>query len=403
MTPSYRAIKRLLTVVPAVGLFLLISANPFAQSTKLPAPGSYVSDFAGVIDSETKGRLESLLQKLKDKSKVDLYVVTVENTGDQELARFSQQLAQDWNIGGKTTRTKSVLLVISAASKSSYTQFTRMAQTALPEGVFGDMVYRMQGPLTDGRFAEAVDTGVRFYANSLAEKIGFNLSDLDSTDVAATAAAVPTESPRTVLVSTSDTKKSRPRVVSDDAKAVAQATPPADQPRAEPTPTETPAAEPVATEPPKTESKPESKPEATPESAPTESPKIDLIPEAPKSSNTSRPKASASKTKTPVTKSATKLTAAQLADKDLDEIDEVELTLTKPLPERAVKLKEFLDTHPDSKARPRATELLISTHASLGDQKLKDGDIAGGVEQLLRAIEEADENNNQRALFVTVQ
>jgi tetratricopeptide (TPR) repeat protein len=381
MTPSYRVLKRLLTVVPAVGLFLLISANPLAQSQKLPAPGSYVNDFAGVIETDTKSRLENLLQKLKEKSKVDLYVVTVENTGEQELSRFSQQLAQDWNIGAKTTRTKSVLLVVCAASKSSFTQFTRTAQTALPEGLFGDMVYRMQGQLTDGRFGEAIDSGVRFYANAVAEKIGFNLSDLE-TPVAANASEAPTESPQTVLVSTSDTKKSRPRIVSDEAKAVAQATPPADQPRAEPTPTETPAAEPVATEPPKTAS--------TPESTPVETPKIELIPEAPKSTSANPARPKPSKTRNQVTKSTTKLTAAQLAEKELDEIDEVELTLTKPLPERAVKLKEFLDTHPESKARPRAIELLISTHASLGDQKLKNGDIAGGVEQLLRAIDEAD-------------
>ena len=377
MTPSYRVLKRLLAVIPAVGLFLLISANPLAQSPKLPVPGTYVSDFASVIDSDTKSRLENLLQKLKDKSKVELYVVTVETTGDADISRFSQQLAQDWNIGGKTSRTKTVLLVICAASKTSYTQFTRTAQTALPEGVFGDMVYRMQGSLTDGRFGEAVDSGVRFYANALAEKIGFNLSDLETTAVAANSTEAPTESPQTVLVS--GTKKSRPRVVTD-AKAVAQATPPVDQPRSDPTPTETPASEPVSSESPKTES------------TPAETPKIDVIPETPKSASptTSRPKPAASKTRNQVSKSATKLTAAQLAEKELDEIDEVELTLTKPLPERAVKLKQFLDTHPDSKARPRATELLISTHAALGDQKLKDGDIAGGVEQLLRAIDEAD-------------
>ena len=73
---------RLLTVIPAVGLFLLISANPFAQSQKLPAPGSYVSDFAGVIDADTKTRLENLLQGLKDKSKIELYVAVVDSTGD---------------------------------------------------------------------------------------------------------------------------------------------------------------------------------------------------------------------------------------------------------------------------------------------------------------------------------
>ena len=105
-------------------------------------------------------------------------------------------------------------------------------------------------------------------------------------------------------------------------------------------------------------------------------------------SNTTRvkPTTAAAKTKTPVVKK----TPEQIKEEELDEIDEVELTLTKPLAERAVKLKEFLDTHPTSKARPRAVELLISTHAALGDQKLKNGDTLGGIEQLLRAIDEAD-------------
>src|SRR5574338_346992 len=128
MTRSYRALTRLLTVIPAVGLFLLISANPFAQSTKLPAPGSYVSDFANVIDADTKTRLEDLLSGIKGKSKVELYIAIVDSTGAQEISDFSQQLARDWNIGAKTSKGKSLLLVISAASKTSFTQFSRAAQ-----------------------------------------------------------------------------------------------------------------------------------------------------------------------------------------------------------------------------------------------------------------------------------
>ncbi len=81
MTPSHRVLTRLLTVIPAVGLFLLLNTNPFAQSTKLPAPTSHINDFAGVIDSETKSRLESLLQRLKEKSSFELYVATVEHDG----------------------------------------------------------------------------------------------------------------------------------------------------------------------------------------------------------------------------------------------------------------------------------------------------------------------------------
>ena len=375
MTRSFRASARLLTVIPAVGLFLLINANPFAQSQKLPAPSSHVSDFANVIDADTKSRIENLLSGLKDKSNVELYVAVVDTTGAQTISAFSQQLARDWDIGAKNTRSKTLLLVICTASKSSFTQFSRTAQTALPDGILGEMAYRMSGPLTDGRFVEAVDNGVHVFANALAEKNGFKVSDIDTSTVAANSSVAATETPQQVLVSAKDTPRTRPRIVSETAKAEAQATPPVDQPKTEPTPSESPAAEPA--ESPKTEP------------TPSESPKTEAVetpkPETTKPGRKKTPAAAASKT-TPVKQK----TAAELAEQELDEIDEVELTLTKPLPERAVKLREFLDTHPDSKARPRAIELLISTHAGLGDQKLKSGDMAGGVEQMMLAINEAD-------------
>ena len=371
MSPLYRVIKRLLTVVLAVGLFLLLHANPFAQSTKLPAPTSHINDFAGVLDADTKGRLETLLQRLKEKSKFELYVATVETTGTQEIAAFSNQLARDWNIGTQTSKSKSLLLVVSAGSKTSFTRFSRAAQMALPDGVLGEIGYRMQTPLSEGRFTEAVDSGIHVLANAIAEKIGFNVSELEPTGT--TTSEVAADSPTTVLVSTKRDEKTRPRVVSDAPKA--EATPPADP---DPSPAETPAAE-------RTSSEAES-PKSDP--TPAESPKTEEVtpPKSEKSTSARTTKSATTKVKTPVVKK----TAEELKEEELDEIDEVELTLTKPLAERAVKLKEFLDTHPDSKARPRAVELLISTHAALGDQKLKNGDSVGGIEQLLRAIDEAD-------------
>ena len=372
MSPSYRVLKRLLTVIPAVGLFLFISANPFAQSTKFPAPATYINDFAGVIDGETKARLEGLLQRLKEKSSFELYVATVESTGTQEISAFSNQLARDWNIGTQSSKSKSLLVVVSADSKTSFARFSRTAQTALPDGVLGEISYRMKGPLSEGRFAEAIDNGVHVFASAVAEKVGFNVSEIEST-VAATTSDVATDSAKPVQVAAKNEPKTRPRVVSDASKATAQPTPPADP---DPSPAETPAAEPTPTESPKSEP------------TPAESPKTEaVIPPKTEKAAPPRTKSATTKIKTP---SVVKKTPEQIAEEELDEIDEVELTLTKPLPERAVKLKEFLDTHPTSKARPRAIELLISTHAALGDQKLKNGDNVGGVEQLLRAIDEAD-------------
>jgi len=97
--------------------------------------------------------------------------------------------------------------------------------------------------------------------------------------------------------------------------------------------------------------------------------------------------------KTPATRadsvsSKTRRPSPSVAESD-DDSEEVVLTLTKPLEERVVLLRTFLDAHPDSKSKVRATEFLVSARAALGDERLKRGDRAGGIRQLTQAIADA--------------
>lgn len=244
-------------------------------------------------------------------------------------------------------------------------------QHDLPDGVLGEMSYRMRAPLNEGRFTEAVEIGVYAFVNAVADKLGFNALELERRAITADGSTKPMgDGQQAVLISGSDEQKTRPRTVSEVAKAAEPvASPPAETPTPEPTATETPSPEPTSTEVAKTE--------AAPETATTEAPK-------PKTTKPTR------KTPAKATPTARRLTPAQQAELDADESEEVELTLTLPLAKRAEALKKFLDTHPNSKSRARATELLISTHAGLGDQALKAGETAAGTEQLLRAIDEAE-------------
>ncbi len=84
------------------------------------------------------------------------------------------------------------------------------------------------------------------------------------------------------------------------------------------------------------------------------------------------------------------------AEDDADESETVELTLTDPLAERIVKLKSFLNDYPESKSRPRAIEILVSARAGLGDDKLKLGDSAAGIEEFMLAIAEAPVNPSEK-------
>jgi tetratricopeptide (TPR) repeat protein len=83
------------------------------------------------------------------------------------------------------------------------------------------------------------------------------------------------------------------------------------------------------------------------------------------------------------------------ADDDA-ESEEVEVTLALPLEQRVAALKTFIDRHPESKSKVRATELLVSSHAGLGDERLKKADRAGGIEQLMLAISVAPANPSEK-------
>lgn len=413
MLPTYRVLNFGLAVLAAACLFALSTVTPLAQSGQLPSPTSHISDLAGVIDPKIKTQLDGLLANLKEKTQVDLYVVMVDSTDSQPIDEFSQRLANEWNIAGRNTRTRSLLMVVSAASKSSFTRFSRPVQGQLPDGVLGEMSYRMRGPLSDGRFTEAIDSGVRVFVNALAEKIGFNAADLEpSSTVAANTSSA--ESPQPILASVREVEKTRPRVVSDAARAQdpqPTPTPPSEVPKTEPTPEPTPAetASPEASpaESPKVDPTPSESPKTDP--APSESPKTDTtiteLPEAPKKSTTEAakpPRRNLNAKGTTTVKSTTKKTAATTPVQEEDDEETVSLTLVLPAAERVVKLKEWLDTHPDSKERARAIEYLVSAYAAVGDQKLKNGDSTGGIEYLQLAIDAADPATTADKLFTGV-
>ena len=394
MLPTYRVLKFGLAVFAAAGLVALTTVAPLAQS-QLPSPTGHISDLANAIDPQTRNRLETLLANLKDKTKIELYVAVVDSTGADDIAVFSQRLAASWNIAAKNSRTKTLLLVVSAASKTSFTQFSRAVQGQLPDGVLGEMSYRMRAPLSDGRFTEAISEGVHVFVSALAEKLGFNVADVDTAaTVAADKPAAAGETPQPTLVSAGNVDQTRPRVVAETTKPQdPQPSPPADTPKTEPTPTETPKSEASPSETPKPGS---TVLEAIPETVKTDTSVINELPDAPKSSAAKPPRRNISaKGTTNVSKKATALKPPQPVEPE-DEAETVALTLVLPVAERIVKLKQFLETHPESKERPQAIEYLVSGYAQLGDQKLKNGDLAGGIEQMLLAVDTADNTTSDK-------
>src|SRR5512145_3321986 len=83
--------------------FCFTNINQHAQTqSQYPTPSAHISDFANVLDENTRNRLETVLSNFKWKSKIDFYVATVENTGDIDIFDFSRRLATKWDLGART-------------------------------------------------------------------------------------------------------------------------------------------------------------------------------------------------------------------------------------------------------------------------------------------------------------
>jgi tetratricopeptide (TPR) repeat protein len=70
--------------------------------------------------------------------------------------------------------------------------------------------------------------------------------------------------------------------------------------------------------------------------------------------------------------------------------------------ERIPRLQAFVEAHPGSALKTRASELMVSARAALGDEKLQSGDIAGGVEEFRTAISASPSEMSDKLYYEVV-
>lgn len=400
-----------------------------AQNAQLPKRTGHINDFAGVLDADTKTRLETVLQNLKERTELDFVVATVSTTAGEDIYDYSLRMARDWKVGTASGLEKSLLVVIAADNGKMLTQSTATARLYLPEGLIGDMGRRMRDAIDSVGFNGGVLTGVKTFADRLGEMHNFDFAALDPKS---NNGLVAQQRPRTVTSSTPESGQNpqptptgtpTPEIAasaspSPEASPTQTVAPSESSPSAAPTqtpaptatPQETPAASPSETPAPKESSSPAQTPTASPSASPTstsaESPTLEATPAA---SPEGTPAASPQGTpvalpESPPTVASSSARATKSPDRKTspeDEKEEVELTLTKPLDERITLLKAFIANHPTSVALPRAHELLVVARAMLGDKKLQAGDAEGGIELFRAAIAEAPNDVPDR-LFIDI-
>lgn len=156
------------------------------KQSPLPAPTGYVNDYAGVIDQQTKSRLETTLTNLDREQQIQFAVVTVDSTNGQEIFDYSLAVARGWGLGSKDTSKPSLLLLVAIKDRKYFTQVSRHLEGELPDGLVGQIQREQLVPaFRAGDYSRGLSDTITTYITELAAKRGFSTDKIFAPGVAA--------------------------------------------------------------------------------------------------------------------------------------------------------------------------------------------------------------------------
>jgi len=172
-------------------VFIAVAAlcgSAIAQTTKspLPPPTGYVNDYAGVIDRQTKDRLETTLTNLDREQQIQFAVVTVDSTNGQDIFDYSLAVARGWGLGAKDTSKPSLLLLVAIKDRKFQDQVSRHLEGDLPDGLTGQIKRENLVPaFRAGQYGKGLEDTINAYITELAAKRGFSTDKIFAPGVTA--------------------------------------------------------------------------------------------------------------------------------------------------------------------------------------------------------------------------
>lgn len=176
----------------AAFLLAAVSALPaaaqFSADSPLPAPTGAVNDYANIIDTATKQRLEDRLRKLKEgtDAKIEIAVVTIDSTEGRDIFDYSLAVARGWKIGSQEDDNPSMLLLVAVKDRKYFTQISRDAEGDINDGLAGQIQRQYLVPaFRAGQYGKGINDTVEAYIARFAQSRGFDPVNLEKREPSA--------------------------------------------------------------------------------------------------------------------------------------------------------------------------------------------------------------------------
>lgn len=158
-------------------LSLTLGSLAFAEKIADIRPQGYVTDLAGVIDANTRARLEALCTEVEQKTGAQVAVVTVKSLNGETKEDYAADLYKSLGVGSKKGN-RGVLLLLAPSERQYRIEVGYGLEPVINDARAGDIGREMVPYLKSNDFSAAVLLGTTRIAQLIAADSGVQLTGI---------------------------------------------------------------------------------------------------------------------------------------------------------------------------------------------------------------------------------
>ncbi len=148
----------------------------FLYAQDIPRPAGWINDFAGVISSEYKEKLNSLISELEEKTSAEIAVVTINSIAPYDETQYARALFDKWK-PGKKGKDNGVLVLLAVKERRWRIETGYGIEGILPDGLCGEIGRNYMVPyFKDGKYSQGLYLGVAKISQIIAKNANIELN-----------------------------------------------------------------------------------------------------------------------------------------------------------------------------------------------------------------------------------
>jgi uncharacterized protein len=154
---------------------LLLAASLWGADWKALKPQGYLSDFAGVVDAQSKAALENYVGEVERSTGSQMAFVTIKTLEGDPIEDVANDLFHAWGIGQKD-KDNGVLFLLVTGDRRSRLEIGHGLEAILPDSLDGLLLVQMRPALRTGQYGEAMLSAAQSIGSIVAKDKGVTIT-----------------------------------------------------------------------------------------------------------------------------------------------------------------------------------------------------------------------------------